>query len=68
MKKYRITFLPSERIFDADDGETILDAAMKAGVYINASCGGNGSCGKCRIKVIEGNGFNSSSEDFQDRP
>ncbi len=55
MKKYRITFLPSERIFDADDGETILDAAMKAGVYINASCGGNGSCGKCRIKVIEGN-------------
>jgi uncharacterized 2Fe-2S/4Fe-4S cluster protein (DUF4445 family) len=55
MKKYRIKFLPSERIFDADDGETILDAAMKAGVYINASCGGNGSCGKCRIKVIEGN-------------
>jgi uncharacterized 2Fe-2S/4Fe-4S cluster protein (DUF4445 family) len=54
MKKHRITFLPSERIFDADDGDTILDAAMKAGVYINASCGGNSSCGKCRIKVIEG--------------
>jgi len=54
MNKYRITFLPSERIFDAHEGDTILDAAMKAGVYINASCGGNSSCGKCRIKVIQG--------------
>lgn len=55
MKKHRITFLPSERIFTINDNETILDAAMKAGVYITASCGGNSSCGKCRIKVIEGN-------------
>jgi len=55
MKKHRITFMPSERMFDADDDDTILDVAMKSGVYINASCGGNGSCGKCRIKVIEGN-------------
>ena len=54
MKKHRITFLPSERMFDFDDGDTILDAAMKAGIYINASCGGNSSCGKCKIKVIEG--------------
>lgn len=54
MKKHRITFLPSEMIFDANEGETVLDAAMKAGVYINASCGGNSSCGKCKIKVVEG--------------
>lgn len=54
MKKYRVTFMPSERIFDVDEGETILDAAMKAGVYIHASCGGNSSCGKCRIRVVEG--------------
>jgi uncharacterized 2Fe-2S/4Fe-4S cluster protein (DUF4445 family) len=55
MKKHRITFLPSERIITVDDNETLLDAAMKAGVYITAACGGNSSCGKCRIKVIEGN-------------
>lgn len=59
MKKHRITFLPSERIFDVEDEETILDAAMRAGVYINASCGGNSSCGKCRIKVIEGSVISS---------
>lgn len=71
MKKYRITFQPSERIFDVDDNETILDAAMKAGIYINASCGGNGSCGKCRIKIIEGNVLSShhpkiSRVDYED--
>jgi len=71
MTKHRITFLPSERIFDMDDGETILDAAMKAGIYINASCGGNSSCGKCRIKIIEGNVVSShhpniSQGDYED--
>jgi uncharacterized 2Fe-2S/4Fe-4S cluster protein (DUF4445 family) len=54
MARHRVTFLPSEKIFYLDDEDTLLDAAMKAGVYINASCGGNSSCGKCRIKVIEG--------------
>lgn len=55
MARHRITFLPAERMFYIDDQDTILDAAMKAGIYINASCGGNGSCGKCRIRVVEGN-------------
>jgi uncharacterized 2Fe-2S/4Fe-4S cluster protein (DUF4445 family) len=55
MKKHRITFLPSEKIiYTTDDKDTLLDAAMRAGVYINASCGGNSSCGKCRIKIVEG--------------
>lgn len=54
MKKHRITFLPAEMIIDVEEGETILDAAMKAGVYIYASCGGNSSCGKCKVKIVEG--------------
>jgi uncharacterized 2Fe-2S/4Fe-4S cluster protein (DUF4445 family) len=27
---------------------------MKAGVHINASCGGRGVCGKCRVRMAEG--------------
>ncbi|HVN24248.1 MAG TPA: ASKHA domain-containing protein [Syntrophorhabdales bacterium] len=52
---HRVRFLPSDRMFVAEEGESILDLAMKSGIHINASCGGNGACGKCRIKVIEGN-------------
>jgi uncharacterized 2Fe-2S/4Fe-4S cluster protein (DUF4445 family) len=36
-------------------GTTLLHAAEKAGVYINASCNGKGSCGKCRLIVESGN-------------
>jgi uncharacterized 2Fe-2S/4Fe-4S cluster protein (DUF4445 family) len=59
MTKYKIKFLPADRICFAENGETLLEAAMKAGIHINASCGGNGSCGKCRIKVLEGNALSS---------
>ena len=36
------------------DEETLLDAARKANVAIDAPCSGNGSCGKCRVKLISG--------------
>jgi ferredoxin len=54
LASYRIKFLPSEIVYPAEDGENILELAMKAGIHINASCGGNGSCGKCRIRLIKG--------------
>jgi uncharacterized 2Fe-2S/4Fe-4S cluster protein (DUF4445 family) len=35
-------------------GETLLDAARRANVAIDAPCGGNGTCGKCRIRLVSG--------------
>ena len=35
-------------------GENILELARKANVAIDAPCSGNGSCGKCRVKLLEG--------------
>lgn len=35
-------------------GEKLLDLARKANVAIDAPCSGNGSCGKCRVKLIKG--------------
>ena len=51
---YRVRFLPIDRVYLLSQGESLLEAAMAAGVHVNAGCGGNGSCGKCRIKVLEG--------------
>ena len=53
-KEYRITFLPLDRIMQAEEGQNILEIAMQAGIHINASCSGNGVCGKCKIKITEG--------------
>lgn len=54
MAGHKVKFLPSDRVFVVDEAETLLEAAMKLGVHINASCGGNSACGKCRIKIVEG--------------
>ena len=49
--KRTITFLPDKISVAADKNDTILTAAAKAGVYIPASCGGEGVCGKCKVLV-----------------
>ncbi len=54
MNKYKILFLPHEKEVTVDEGETLIHAAMEAGVHINASCGGEGVCGKCRVIIETG--------------
>jgi uncharacterized 2Fe-2S/4Fe-4S cluster protein (DUF4445 family) len=39
---------------DASEGDTIIRAALEAGVHVNASCGGEGVCGKCRVIIEDG--------------
>jgi uncharacterized 2Fe-2S/4Fe-4S cluster protein (DUF4445 family) len=54
MTTHKITFLPHETEIEVPDGETVIHAAMEAGVHVNASCGGEGVCGKCRIRIEAG--------------
>ena len=35
-------------------GDNLLEVARRANVAIDAPCSGNGSCGKCRVKLISG--------------
>ncbi len=44
-----VTFLPQNQTVGVQKGATLYDAAIKAGVIIDALCGGNGSCGKCKM-------------------
>jgi len=38
----------------ANQGDNLLEVARSANVAIDAPCSGNGSCGKCRVKLLEG--------------
>ena len=49
-----IKFLPHEKQIQVDKGDVLIRAALEAGVHINASCGGEGLCGKCRVIVERG--------------
>ena len=39
---------------ECNAGDNLLELARRANVAIDAPCSGNGSCGKCRVKLIEG--------------
>jgi uncharacterized 2Fe-2S/4Fe-4S cluster protein (DUF4445 family) len=54
MEEYTVHFSPYNRSIRVPQKETVIRAALEAGVHINASCGGDGVCGKCRILVEDG--------------
>ena len=39
---------------ECNPGDNLLELARRANVAIDAPCSGNGSCGKCRVKLTEG--------------
>ncbi|GMQ74869.1 MAG: ASKHA domain-containing protein [Gammaproteobacteria bacterium] len=43
-----------ERRIDVPVGTPLLDAALQAGVDIEATCGRRGKCRSCRVKVLSG--------------
>lgn len=50
----KIEFIPSNRKVTGRKGETIFNIAREAGVHLNSSCNGLGTCGKCKVRVVEG--------------
>ena len=52
--EYTVTFLPANRTIKARAGSSLIKAARKVGLHINASCGGAGVCGKCRVLLEQG--------------
>ncbi|KAF3997800.1 CDP-6-deoxy-delta-3,4-glucoseen reductase [Glaciimonas immobilis] len=51
---FQVTVQPSGRQFACDEGETILNAAIRAGVGLPYGCK-NGACSSCKGKLISGN-------------
>jgi ferredoxin len=50
----RVTFTPDGTTVEVAAGENLLRAAMLADASVSASCGGDGTCGKCRMVVEAG--------------
>lgn len=60
---HQITIQPSGHVFTAESGETILAAALRAGLSLPYGCR-NGSCGLCKGKIIQGTvNFGQHNED-----
>ena len=53
-KKLTVLFEPDNVSIRVDKGANLLEAALEAGEHINATCGGQGVCGKCRVMIRAG--------------
>lgn len=49
-----VTFQPTGKRVGVVAGQTVLEAAEAAGVYLNTLCGGDGICGKCKVRLVSG--------------
>lgn len=49
-----VKILPDEIEIEADTGENLLEVIHRAGVYLEAECGGQGTCETCIAAIIEG--------------
>lgn len=50
----KIIFQPSGRRGEIEKGISIIEAARRTGVDIEALCGEKGVCGKCKVRIEEG--------------
>jgi len=50
---YQLTIEPLGQVLEVEEGQTILDAALRAGIYLPHACC-HGLCATCKINVIDG--------------
>ncbi|MFG6177729.1 NADH:ubiquinone reductase (Na(+)-transporting) subunit F [Halomonas sp. THAF12] len=50
---YEVTIEPTGEIVEVEEGQTLLDAALRQGVWLPFACG-HGTCGTCKVQVLEG--------------
>ena len=61
---YQVTIRPQHETFRVQQQQTLFDALVKNGLRIDSPCGGKGTCGKCKVKIISGNIPDPSAEEY----
>ena len=49
--RVRLQFTPAEREFRVPPGVSVFDAASWNGIAIDSTCGGHGTCKKCKVRI-----------------
>ncbi|WP_226346693.1 ASKHA domain-containing protein [Agilicoccus flavus] len=52
--RVKLAFAPSNRDVRVPTGVSVFDAASWNGIAIDSTCGGHGTCRKCKIRITEG--------------
>lgn len=57
----KVEFLPFNITVNVSPGTTILQAAIIAGLQVESTCGGKGTCGKCKVQIQTDNPASAAS-------
>ncbi len=49
-----VAFFPADRQVAVKQGSSLLAAARSAGIDLEFACNGNGTCGKCKVRLVSG--------------
>ncbi|MDQ6851841.1 MAG: ASKHA domain-containing protein [Actinomycetota bacterium] len=52
--RVEMMFLPAERSVRVPPGVTVFDGASWNGIAIDSTCGGHGTCKKCKVQILTG--------------
>ncbi|MGC2165455.1 MAG: 2Fe-2S iron-sulfur cluster-binding protein [Gallionella sp.] len=59
----QVTIRPSGHEFFVEGNDTLLEAALRAGVSLEYGCS-NGNCGNCRARLVSGNAIKVRAHDY----
>ncbi len=54
--KVKISINDGKKEIEIESGKSLLNSLHEGGVMLSSACGGKGSCGQCKVQVIEGGG------------
>lgn len=55
MNTVKVSLGDTVSAIEVEDGVSLLEAVSKiSNMHIDASCGGKGTCGKCKVKILKG--------------
>lgn len=60
---YQLTIEPLGATIDVEEGQTLLDAALRQGIYLPHACG-HGLCGTCKVQVCGGDVDHGAANPF----
>ena len=54
--KVKLTINGGKKEIEIESGKSLLNSLHEGGVMLSSACGGKGSCGQCKVQVLEGGG------------
>lgn len=60
---YQLTIEPTGQVLEVEEGQTILDAALRAGIYLPHACC-HGLCATCKVDVTDGEVDHGAASNF----